>query len=122
MSGLSLIVNLGGVLLIIFVLWWFFLVKAKTKAVASDQPIMILVKDGVYDPSRIEVPAQKEIRLHFIRKDKTPCAATLLFPQLNTSYELPIDESIEVIIPPQASKELDFTCQMAMYRGKLIIV
>lgn len=114
------IVNAVALTLIIFVIWWFF--GSRPKAfMAGSHPIKILVENGVYEPSHIKIPAEKTVKLLFIRHDPTPCAETVSFPQLNMSYALPINQTVEVIIPPQKSGEIDFTCQMGMYRGKIIV-
>ena len=116
-----IIVNVSALLLIIFVIWWFFGSRPKAKFVGIDVPIRIAVKDGVYDPSHVQIPAGKQVTLYFVRHDATPCADTVVFAQLNASYALPINQTVEVIIPPQEPGEIDFTCQMGMYRGKLIV-
>ncbi|RDI46553.1 cupredoxin domain-containing protein [Aquicella lusitana] len=117
-----IIVNSAAVLLIIFVIVWFFGSKPKAKRGEADKPIPVLVKDGIYEPSHIQIPAGKAVKLHFIRKDATPCAETVSFLQLNISYSLPVNEKVEIVIPPQQPGQIDFTCQMGMYRGKLIVI
>lgn len=121
MSVDIILVNLIALLLIIFVLWWFFGSKTKAKRMDANLPITILVKDGVYQPARIAVPAGKEIKLQFVRSDAAPCAEYVVFSKLNTSYRLPLNQKVEVTLPPLSESELDFTCQMGMYRGKIIV-
>lgn len=118
-----LIVNITGAMLIILTLWWFFGSKARPKVLAeTDSEIHIRVKDGIYQPAQIQIPAGKTITLRFLRQDPTPCAEYVLFAQLNLSYQLPLNEEVKIIIPPQSSGEIDFTCQMGMYRGRLIVI
>jgi len=117
-----LLINLSGLALIMLVLWWFFFGKRRAEIMVADQPIKILVKDGIYQPAVIQIPMGKEIKLHFLRRDATPCSEVVLFPKLNASYQLPLNETIEVRISPQSPGEIEFTCQMSMYKGKLLIV
>lgn len=119
---MTMMINLIGILLIISILWWFFFSKPHAERVATDKPIKILVKDGIYQPAFIQIPKEKEIKLHFIRHDGTPCSATVIFSKLNQSYSLPLNQIVEISIPPQQAGEIEFACQMNMYKGKLVIV
>ena len=118
---ISIIVNGIGIVFIIFVLWWFFFSKRSAEVVATDQPIKVLVKNGIYQPAVIQVPKGKEVKLQFVRQDGTPCAETVLFSKLDLSYSLPLNQMVEITIPPQPLGEIEFSCQMGMYKGKLIV-
>ena len=122
MTIINFVVNVAGIVFIIVVLWWFFFSKRRAKVMMADQPINILVKDGIYQPDFIQIPKDREIKLHFVRYDGTPCAETVLFSKLDQSYSLPLNQIVEVIIPPQPPGEIEFTCQMNMYKGKLVVV
>lgn len=116
-----MIINLVGIVLIGLIIWWFWLYKP-TKAVDSSvENITIVVNDGVYQPSRIKVSADKKTTLRFLRKDGSPCAATVIFPSFELSEELPIDIKKSVVLPPMASGEYPFHCPMKMYTGTLIV-
>jgi plastocyanin domain-containing protein len=116
-----LIVNAIAVVLLAFVYWWFF--GSNPEAFWSDDKLItVLVKDGTYQPSVIQIPAGHPMKIVFIRKDPTMCAETVFFPELKISYQLPIDQPVEITIPPQSQGQLNFTCQMGMYRGKIIVV
>jgi len=81
----------------------------------------ILVDDGVYTPSRIEAPLNQPITLRFLRKDPSPCAEQVVFADFGVSAELPVDEYKDVELVPDKKGEFDFTCQMQMYRGTLVV-
>ena len=51
---MGIVVHSIGIILIVLIIWWFWLKKAKAEKIATDV-IKIMVKDGVYTPSRIEV-------------------------------------------------------------------
>ena len=115
-------VNLLGLLLIALIIWWFWFSRSKPRQLQQEGPIEILVQDGVYTPSRIQVAAGKPVTLVFMRKDVTPCAETVLFEGLNISKHLPLDTPVEVKITPEKAGEYAFSCQMKMYQGSLVVV
>lgn len=115
-----LIVNLIGLVVIALIVWWFWLYKGKTQAAAADE-LVIQVANGSYQPSQIAVPAGQATTLRFFRSDESPCAAWLIFPDLDLSEELPIGESKSVLLPPLAAGNYPFSCQMQMYRGNLVV-
>ncbi|HTM63869.1 MAG TPA: cupredoxin domain-containing protein [Gammaproteobacteria bacterium] len=120
MSIGTILINIIAAALIILVIWWFFGGNVKTIA-AADVPVTILVKDGVYQPAFIQIPANKQITLHFMREDDSACSSTVIFPQLKVSYVLPKNKSVTITLPPQPAGMIDFTCQMGMYRGKIVV-
>lgn len=116
----TLLVNIGGVLAIGLIVWWFWLSKPKTQRAVSDV-VEIVVDGGVYTPARIEVAAGQPVRLRFLRKDPSPCAEKVLFDDLGIAADLPIDQPVELTITPKESGDYAFTCQMQMYRGTLVV-
>ncbi len=121
----SVLFNLIGIALIIFVVWWFWLGKTSKleKAInANQKPIEIKVADGIYTPDAIKARIGQTLTLRFIREDETPCAATVLFPDFDQSLELPLDKAVDIKLTPDKKGQFEFTCQMGMYRGELIVV
>ena len=115
------IVNLLGIILIGVIIYWFWLSTPRKVTASNMQPIEIHVKDGVYTPAHIEARKGETIRLRFIREDPSPCAAKVIFSSLNKSLELPVNGSAEIELHLQQAGEIDFTCEMQMYRGKLSV-
>ena len=114
------IINLSGLFLIALIVWWFWIYKPK--AVSADQDTMTVVVDnGTYEPSRILLPAGQSTTLRFIRKDASPCAETVLFAELDIAEDLPLNKPKDIRLPPLASGEYPFTCQMQMYRGMIVV-
>ena len=116
-----MIINLLGLVLIGFVIWWFWLYKPAKAVDANVEDITVVVNDGVYQPSRIKIVAGKKTTLQFFRKDGSPCAATVLFPEFEISEELPLEANKSVELPPMPSGEYLFHCPMKMYTGTLIV-
>ncbi len=113
------IINLLGIALIGFIVWWFWLYRSKD-AVAVTENLSIRVENGVYQPTRIEIQANQASTLHFLRVDETPCAGQVIFPDLEISEDLPLNKVFSVELPALAPGEYDFHCQMQMYRGVVI--
>ncbi len=115
------IVNLAGLVVTGLIIWWFWLSKPRARTETGTRPIEIIVDQGVYTPSRIEVPVGRPIILRFLRKDASPCAEKVLFDDFDIAADLPVNESTDVVIIPKEPGEFEFTCQMQMYRGQLIV-
>lgn len=116
-----LIVNLAGILLIIYIIWWFWFSHKKAMRI-NNAIILIEVKNGVYLPSRIEVPANQNITLEFFRKDASPCSEYVVFDALNIHVQLPFNKKHKIVLGKLQPGKYAFTCQMQMYRGELIVV
>jgi len=114
-----LIINLFGLALIGFIVWWFWLYSSPKAEALSDE-LRIRIENGVYQPARIRVPVGQKTTLHFLRVDKSPCAEKLIFPDLEISEDLPINTSFAIDLPSLEPGEYDFHCQMQMYRGVVV--
>ncbi len=114
------LVNIAGSALIGFIIWWFWLSTPKATR-ALGQIVDILVANGVYTPSRIEISAGKPITLRFLRKDASPCAEKVVFDQLALVAELPLDVPRDLSVTVPTPGEYQFTCEMRMYRGTLVV-
>lgn len=115
-----MLINLLGLLLIAVIVWWFWLFNEKDVSM-SDNDITITVKDGVYQPARIKLPAGEPTTLRFLRKDASPCAATVLVPDFEISTELPLNKVSALVLPALSKGEYPFHCQMQMYKGILVV-
>jgi plastocyanin domain-containing protein len=120
----TIVVNLAGLALIAFVVWFFWLVKARgvRAAVTSGgyQEQMVLVKGG-YTPDVIVVERGKPVRLNFVRHESAACSEMVLLPAFNKSAKLPEGQTVPVEFLPAEPGEYEFACQMGMFRGRLIV-
>jgi len=118
------LVDVVGLGLIGFIVWFFWLVRAKgVRAALSSggyQEQMVLVKGG-YTPDVIVVEAGKPVRLNFVRQESASCSEMVLFPAFNKSARLPEGQTVPVEFLPKDRGEFEFSCQMGMFRGKLIV-
>jgi plastocyanin domain-containing protein len=120
----KILVNAVGLALIAFIIWFFWLVKAQgVKAgltTAGYQEQMVLVKGG-YIPDVIVVERGKPVRLNFVRQESASCSEMVLLPAFNKSAKLPEGQTVAVEFLPTDPGEYEFTCQMGMFRGRLIV-
>ncbi|OGB92622.1 MAG: copper-transporting ATPase [candidate division NC10 bacterium RIFCSPLOWO2_12_FULL_66_18] len=120
----KILVNLIGLGLIGFIVWFFWLVKTKgvraAMTSAGYQEQMVLVKGG-YTPDVIVVERGKPVRLNFVRQESASCSEMVLLPAFNKSAKLPEGETVPVEFLPKESGEYEFACQMGMLRGKVIV-
>ncbi len=118
---MSILVNIVGILLIVFIVWWFWISNRRSETRVEGNAIDIIVDSGVYEPSVIRVRSGEELTLRFHRKDSNPCSEKVLFSDLDVSADLPINTPYELTFTPEQKGEFEFACQMGMYRGKLIV-
>ena len=113
-----IIVNMLGIALIGLIVWWFWLYRPPEIEFADDA-LVIRVENGTYQPALIRIAANRPCSLHFLRKDASPCAETILIPDIELSESLPLDKVKILTLPPLEPGEYNFHCQMQMYRGVL---
>lgn len=94
-----LFINISGLLLIALIIWWFWIYQQEGSARASSD-MVITAENGVYQPTLIKIPAHTPQTLTFLRKDKSPCAETVIFPELEVSQGLEVDKPVTVELPP----------------------
>lgn len=114
-------VMLSGLMAIALIVWWFWLSRPRPIHAGGHEPVDILVKDGTYQPAVIECPSGQALTLRFVRQDATPCAEKVVFDDLGVSADLPLGRPQTVNLGKLPSGSHEFTCQMGMYRGKLIV-
>ncbi len=112
-------------LLIIGGIAWFFWGQRKpgvraSMASSGYQEAMVLVKGG-YTPDVIIVRHGRPVRLNFRREESSACSEMVVFGDFGKSAKLPTGETVAVELLPEKPGEYEFTCQMGMLRGKLVV-
>jgi plastocyanin domain-containing protein len=124
MNTLNLIINLTGLAIIVWIVWYFWLWKGGsfTAQVSSTgtQEIDVTVKGG-YQPSTIVVKAGTPLRLNFTRREASTCGEEVVLPEFGKRAHLPENRTVPVEVIPEQTGEYEFTCGMNMYKGKLIV-
>ncbi len=122
--GIMLLVDLIGLAVIGFIVWWFWAHKSQAKQTTiagGGHGAEIVLKDGVFSPVRVEGVAGQPITLRFFRQDAAASAARVAFDELSISTELPINEPVDVQLPALSPGEYSFADQLNRYRGSLVI-
>ncbi|MFP5252272.1 MAG: heavy metal translocating P-type ATPase [Actinomycetes bacterium] len=122
MTGVDLLIVLGGAALIGLLSWFFFGPRKATLAQLDDglQQIEITVKGG-YTPDVIRVRQGVPVRLTFTRQESGDCTSKVVFPDFHLSRSLPEGEPVTVELLPADVGEFGFACGMNMIKGRLVV-
>ena len=124
MSPDRILVTVVGLAAVAAVAWFFWFKRAEGVAAAtmSDgyQEIMVLVKGG-YTPDTIRVAAGRPVRLLFRREETAACSEQVVLADFGKSAVLPEGQVVPVEFLPAEPGEHEFTCQMGMLRGRLLV-
>ena len=124
MDTSQLLVTIGGLALLGFVGWFFFLAPHRVAAAVSSsagiQQVDIVVKGG-YSPNVIEVEHGKPVQLNFYRDEEGSCSEELLLPDFNIRRDLAPFKTTAIEFLPQQAGTFEFTCGMHMLRGSLVV-
>jgi len=118
-----ILVNLGGLSLIGWIVWYFWL--SHSQGVLADvsaglQSALIVVKGG-YTPDTIVVECGRPVRLIFRREESALCSERVVIPSFDKSALLPEGKEVSVEFVPTQKGEFPFTCQMGMLRGRIVV-
>jgi plastocyanin domain-containing protein len=121
----QILVTVGGLAAAAGVAWffWFKRTEGVRASTVSDgyQEVMILVKGG-YTPDTIRVTAGKPVRLLFRREETAACSEQVVLPDFGKSAPLPTGTVVPVEFMAGDPGEHEFTCQMGMLRGRILVV
>jgi len=124
LSGLDGAVIAAGLALIGGIAWFFWGPRsAGVRAAVTNggyQEALVLVKGG-YTPDVILVRHGKPVRLRFRREESAACSEMVVFGDFGKSAHLPEGQEVPVEFLPERPGEYEFTCQMGMIRGKLVV-
>ncbi len=120
----QILVTLGGVAVMGFISWFFWLKRTPgvRAAVVSDgyQEQMILVSGG-YTPDTIRVTTGRPVRLLFRREETASCSEQVVLADFGKSAQLPTGSVVPIEFMPGDPGEHAFTCQMGMLRGRIVV-
>jgi plastocyanin domain-containing protein len=126
MTAAEVLVTVSGLAAIAWVNWYFFL-AGRTEAVAAvpaggsgPQRTRIVVSGG-YSPSTVRVQAGRPVRLEFDRQETSGCTEEVVLPDFGIRTYLPAHRITPVEFTPPKAGSYEFTCGMAMVRGKIIV-
>ena len=76
---------------------------------------------GRYQPATVSVAQGVPVRLRFFRDEDTPCSEHVIFAGIGIERRLPAFKETVVEFVPEEPGEFLFTCEMGMFRGRLIV-
>ena len=82
--------------------------------------VRVRVKGG-YQPSVVHARAGEPLRIVFTREETASCSEHVVFPAFGKSAMLPAFEDVALDLLPERAGEYEFTCQMGMLRGRLVV-
>lgn len=95
--------------------------QSRTSTPLESGQIRLIRICGTYQPSEVHIRAGAPARLIFRREETAPCSERVVFPDYGISVTLPPFEDIIVDLPASEPGEHEFTCQLQMLRGRLVI-
>lgn len=92
------------------------------KILVSEAPTLdVVIEGGVYQPNLIRMKKGSILNLRFIRKDPSKCAEMVIFADLDIARAVSLNEPEIITLKPEKEGEYPFTCDMSMYKGKVIV-
>ena len=82
--------------------------------------LSLTVNEKGYSPSEFKAAGGKRVRMLVKRVTDEGCGQQLVFPSLGIRRDLPLNKKVEVVFTMPLTGEVEFTCGMAMYKGKVI--
>lgn len=124
MTSDQIFVTVLGLAAAVVVAWFFWFKRSEgvRASTVSDgyQEVMVLVKGG-YTPDTVRVAAGRPVRLLFRREETAVCSERVVIPDFARSADLPTGEVVPVEFMPGEPGEHEFTCQMGMLRGRILV-
>jgi plastocyanin domain-containing protein len=120
----KVVVTSLGLALIGAIVWFFWGPRKEgyraTVTSSGYQEAMVLVQGG-YTPDAIVVRAGTPVRLNFRREESSACSEIVVFGDFGKSAKLPEGVSVPIELMPRDPGTYEFTCQMGMLRGRLVV-
>jgi len=82
--------------------------------------VRVRVKGG-YQPSVVHAQVGEPLRIVFSREETASCSEHVVFPAFGKSAMLPPFEDVTLELVPERAGEYEFTCQMGMLQGRLVV-
>jgi plastocyanin domain-containing protein len=76
---------------------------------------------GGYQPSVVRGSVGVPLRIVFSREETASCSEHVVFPAFGLSAMLPPFEDVVLELVPKEAGEYEFTCQLGMLRGVLVV-
>jgi plastocyanin domain-containing protein len=116
-------VTVAGVVLIVFVLWYFLGESSSSRGPSggSSQEVVITVQGG-YVPETVVLERGKPAKLRFQREEDAECSAEVVLPAFGIRRTLPPFKTTTIDIEPDETGEFEYHCGKGMMRGRIVVV
>lgn len=84
------------------------------------QTVRVRVKGG-YEPPVLHGRVGEPLHIVFRREETASCSEHVVFPEFGKSAMLPPFEDVAIELVPEHAGEYEFTCQMGILRGRLVV-
>ena len=95
--------------------------RGRAAAASSPRQVRRIRISGAYEPSEVHVRAGEPARLIFRRDETAPCSERVVFPDFGISVTLPPYQDVAVDLPASEPGEHEFTCEMEMLHGRVVV-
>ena len=95
--------------------------RRNVRATGPEPQTARVVVRGHYEPDTIFVAAGRPLRITFRREDTLTCSERVVFPDFGKSAMLMPHEDVTVEIAPDRAGEYEFTCELGVLRGRLVV-
>jgi RND family efflux transporter MFP subunit len=85
------------------------------------QTARITVNAQGFEPARVTLTAGTRARLTFVRTTDSTCANEVVFPSLNITRALPLNQAVDIEFTPPESGDVAFACGMDMFKGAVVV-
>ena len=98
----------------------------ETSPAGDDSPAMsarfeIEANSEGYVPAMVHVEPGQEVTLIFTRTTDETCATEVVMPMHDIEVDLPLNEPVEVTFVADESGEIEYSCGMNMWKGKVVV-
>jgi hypothetical protein len=83
--------------------------------------VPLTIANGQYQPTALDIPADKPVRLVVDRKEALSCSNQIVFPQLGFRQDLKDNATTVVNLPATKAGTYTMTCSMGMMSGQLVV-
>jgi len=87
----------------------------------SVESARVVVNERGYEPATVSVQRGRPLRLTFVRTTDKTCGTEVVFPSLNITRPLPLNQPVIVEFTPEKTGEVVFECGMKMLRGTVVV-
>ncbi len=94
--------------------------KVAGRGRARTQELRLELRRG-NSPETVRERAAVPVALVVCRGDASSCGEWLIVPVLGRSVSLPLHEDVRVELGVPAPGEYELTCELGLYRGKLVL-